>query len=80
MGRTRNLGVDLAALRRAMPRRTLRRNEATEIAARVLGTEDEWTIIFALRALPFVDGFVAGTWRIEKGKLLVEPFAPLPLK
>jgi hypothetical protein len=61
MGRTRNLGVDLAALRRAMPRRTLRRNEATEIAARVLGTEDEWTIIFALRALPFVR-VVVGPW------------------
>jgi hypothetical protein len=27
-----------------------------------------------------VDGFVAGAWRIEKGKLAVEPFAPLPAK
>jgi hypothetical protein len=27
-----------------------------------------------------VDGFVAGAWRIEKRKLAVEPFAPLPLK
>ena len=27
-----------------------------------------------------VDGFVAGAWRIEKGKLAVEPFAPLPTK
>jgi hypothetical protein len=27
-----------------------------------------------------VDGFVAGAWRIEKGKLAIEPFAPLPLK
>jgi hypothetical protein len=27
-----------------------------------------------------VDGFVAGAWRIEKRKLVVEPFAPLPLK
>jgi hypothetical protein len=27
-----------------------------------------------------VDGFVAGAWRIEKGKLLVEPFAPLPAR
>jgi len=25
-----------------------------------------------------VDGFVAGAWRIEKRRLLVEPFAPLP--
>ena len=27
-----------------------------------------------------VDGFVAGAWRIDKGKLSVEPFAPLPAK
>jgi hypothetical protein len=26
------------------------------------------------------DGFVAGSWRIERGKLVVEPFAPLPAK
>jgi len=25
-----------------------------------------------------VDGFVAGAWRIEKGRLAIEPFAPLP--
>jgi hypothetical protein len=27
-----------------------------------------------------VDGFVAGAWRIEKRRLVVEPFAPLPPK
>ena len=27
-----------------------------------------------------VDGFVAGAWRIEKKRLVVEPFAPLPAK
>jgi hypothetical protein len=27
-----------------------------------------------------VDGFVAGTWRVEKKGLIVEPFAPLPAK
>jgi hypothetical protein len=27
-----------------------------------------------------IDGFVAGAWRIEKGKLALEPFAPLPLR
>jgi hypothetical protein len=27
-----------------------------------------------------VDGFIAGAWRIEKGKLAIEPFAPLPPK
>ncbi len=25
-----------------------------------------------------VDGFVAGLWRVEKGKVVLEPFAPLP--
>jgi hypothetical protein len=25
-----------------------------------------------------VDGFVAGTWRIEKGRVVTRPFAPLP--
>ena len=25
-----------------------------------------------------VDGFVAGTWKIERGRVVVEPFAPLP--
>jgi hypothetical protein len=27
-----------------------------------------------------VDGFVAGAWRIEKGRLVLDPFAPLPLQ
>ena len=27
-----------------------------------------------------VDGFVAGAWRVEKRRLVVEPFAPLPAK
>jgi hypothetical protein len=27
-----------------------------------------------------VDGFVAGAWRIDGTKLLLEPFAPLPAK
>jgi hypothetical protein len=27
-----------------------------------------------------VDGFVAGLWRIEGERLVVEPFSPLPLK
>jgi hypothetical protein len=66
MGRTMNLGVDIEALRRAMPRRQLRPNEATEIATRVLGTDDEWTIIFALRALPFVRVGVVGPWPHSK--------------
>jgi hypothetical protein len=27
-----------------------------------------------------VDGFVAGTWRVERTKLVVEPFGPLPAR
>jgi hypothetical protein len=27
-----------------------------------------------------VDGFVAGAWRIERKKLVLDPFAPLPLR
>lgn len=61
-GRTENLGVDLDALRKAMPRRALQRGEAAEIAAGVLGTDDRWTIAFALRALPFVRDGVVGAW------------------
>jgi winged helix DNA-binding protein len=61
-GRTENLGVDVAALRQALPRRPLRRGEAEEIAVRVLGTDDRWTVAFALRALPFVRDGVAGPW------------------
>ena len=25
-----------------------------------------------------VDGFVAGTWRVEKGRVMLEPFSRLP--
>ena len=27
-----------------------------------------------------VDGFIVGAWRIEKGRLVLDPFAPLPLQ
>jgi hypothetical protein len=27
-----------------------------------------------------VDGFVAGAWRVERGRLAIEPFAPLPVQ
>lgn len=61
-GRTENLGVDLAALRRALPRRAVSGEELREIARRALGTDDRWTIEFALRALPFVRDGVVGPW------------------
>jgi hypothetical protein len=27
-----------------------------------------------------VDGFIAGAWRIEKRRIAIEPFAPLPAR
>ena len=66
MGRTKNLGVDIEALRKAMPRRALRGVELRELAERVLGTDDEWTVTFALRALPFVRDGVVGDWPHHK--------------
>lgn len=61
-GRTENLGVDIEALRRALPRRPLASAEMQEVAERALGTDDRWTIAFALRALPFVRVGVVGPW------------------
>jgi len=61
-GRTENLGADVEALRRAMPRRAVSGEELREIARRALGTDDRWTVEFALRALPFVRDRVAGPW------------------
>jgi hypothetical protein len=61
-GRTENLGFDLTALRAAIPDEPLTRSEVRSIAQRVLGTDDEWTITFALRALPFVRDGVVGLW------------------
>ena len=61
-GRTKNLGVDVEALRTALPDRPLTAAEVTKLAEEVLGTNDRWTISFALRALPFVRVGVVGPW------------------
>jgi hypothetical protein len=61
-GRTENLAVNVGALQRAMPRGPASSAEIRAIAACVLRTEDEWTITFALRALPFVRAGVVGPW------------------
>jgi len=61
-GRTENRGYDVAALRRALPRRALQPGEAEELIARVLGTDDRWTVAFALRTLPLVRDGVVGEW------------------
>jgi hypothetical protein len=61
-GRTENLGVDVDALRRALPRRAVSGEELRALAERTLGTDDRWTIEFALRALPFVRDGAIGPW------------------
>jgi hypothetical protein len=61
-GRTENLGVDIGALRAAIPDEPLTSAELRALAARVLKTDDEWTIAFAFRALPFVRVGALGPW------------------
>ena len=77
-GRTENLAVDVEALRRAMPREPTSMAEIRAIAARVLRTDDEWTIAFALRALPFVRAGVVGPWPHTKPPQVSLWDGPLP--
>jgi hypothetical protein len=75
-GRTENLGVDIEALRRALPRRAFSGAELRDVARDALGTDDRWTIEFAVRALPFVRDGVVGPWPHTKpplGRLWREP-------
>ena len=77
-GRTDNLGVDLDALRAALPDGPLPRAEVRAIAHRVLGTDDDWTVAFALRALPFVRDGVVGPWPHTKPPRVRVWREPLP--
>ncbi len=77
-GRTENLGVDLEALRDALPDEPLSRQEIRAIAARALGTDDEWTVAFALRALPFVRLPPRGPWPHTKPPPSIPWRQPLP--
>jgi DNA glycosylase AlkZ-like len=61
-GRSEKLGVEIGALWRALPRRAIAGEELRAIAQRALGTDDRWTIEFALRALPFAREGVVGPW------------------
>jgi hypothetical protein len=48
---------------------------------RVIADEYRGTVIHGggmVESTFVVDGFVAGMWRVEKGRVLVEPFAPIP--
>jgi hypothetical protein len=77
-GRIANLGVDLEALRAAFPSEPLSGAAIREVAARALGTDDEWTVAFALRALPFVRLPPVGPWPQTKPPSAVLYRDPLP--
>jgi hypothetical protein len=61
-GRAEGLGVDIEALRAAIPDAPIPSAELTALAHRVLGTDDPWTVSFASRALPFVRTEPVGPW------------------
>jgi winged helix DNA-binding protein len=77
-GRTEGLGVDIEALREAIPEEPLGGTELNELAARVLGTDDFWTISFASRALPFLRTDPIGPWPHTKSSPVVLWREPLP--
>jgi hypothetical protein len=77
-GRVANLGVDVEALRAAVPDGPLSGAEIRELASHVLGTDDQWTIAFALRWLPFVRVPPVGPWPHTKPPPYVLRRDPLP--
>ncbi|MFL5925772.1 MAG: winged helix DNA-binding domain-containing protein [Gaiellaceae bacterium] len=77
-GRTERLGVDIEALRAAVPDEPLSASELNDLARRVLGTDDVWTVSFALRALPFVRSDPIGPWPHTKPPPTVLWREPLP--
>lgn len=74
----RRLGVDLDALRRAIPERPLHANELFAIGGEALGTHDRWTISFALRRLPTARTPPEGPWPHTRPSPLVYWTEPLP--
>lgn len=64
--RIAGLGTDPAALLAAMPDRPLSGREARELAGRVLGTDDRWTVELTLRATPWVRTAPVGPWPHNK--------------
>jgi DNA glycosylase AlkZ-like len=77
-GRTEGLAVDLDALRAAVPDRPLSSAEWLELGQRVLGTDDRWTVAFALRALPSVRAAPLGDWPHTKPSPSLLWREPLP--
>ena len=77
-GRTERLGVDVDALRAALPEEPITSAEMFELGHRVLGTDDRWTIAFAFRALPFVRTAPVGDWPHTKPSPFILWLEPLP--
>jgi len=77
-GRTAGLGVDIEALRAAIPDEPLTNRELTALGHQVLGTDDPWTVSFAYRALPFVRTAPVGPWPHTKASPYVLWREPLP--
>ena len=77
-GRSTGLGVDLEALRSAVPAEPLSGAELTALGHRVLGTDDRWTVAFAWRALPFVRLPPVGPWPHTKPPPYLLWREPLP--
>jgi hypothetical protein len=61
-GRSKNLGVDIEALRSAIPTEPVSSAELFELGYHVFGTDDRWTVAFASRVLPFVRTAPIGSW------------------
>jgi hypothetical protein len=76
--RGRRLDADVDALREAIGQRPLTAQEAKELAAKVLGTDDRWVIEFALRRIPFVRTPREGPWPHTKPTPMVLWSEPLP--
>jgi hypothetical protein len=77
-GRSDGLGVDLDALRRAVPDVPVTSAQLFELGHRVLETDDRWTVAFALRALPFVRTAPIGVWPHTKPSPFLLWRLPLP--
>jgi hypothetical protein len=60
--RTAGLGVDIEALRSAVPDEPVTGSDLFELGYRVLRTDDRWTVAFAYRVLPFVRTAPTGPW------------------
>ena len=77
-GRTEGLGVDVEALRAALPEESITSAEMFELGHRVLGTDDRWAVAFAFRALPFVRTAPVGEWPHTKPSPFILWPEPLP--